>query len=201
MMGASLLMMTFFFGINANAETCTQVPTCEELGFTETNCGSKKALKCQFDQTKLFCGGDQCKVGDIYYSDDTCSENYNADKTVVGVVAISGVVAGAGVIVNIDQPSSTYTWAGAVDACKSVTRGGKTAHLPTRGEGRIISVNFYAINVGLSKISGAVQLTNDGCWTSEKKSASKAYCFYPKSDTIATASPYNLNYIRCVFNF
>ncbi|MBQ8465231.1 MAG: hypothetical protein IJ545_04395 [Alphaproteobacteria bacterium] len=203
--GASLLMMTFSFGItNAAAQTCTQVPTCAELGYTKTSCGLNRALKCPFDQTKLFCGEKKCKPGYIYYSDDTCSENYNADKTVVGVVAISGVFAGAGVIVNIDQPWSAYTWAGAVDACKSVTIGGKTAHLPTRVEGYIIADNYNAISIGLSKIPGSKQFTEDSYWTSDGSDhygTIYAYYFNPLTGFEAQESETSGRYIRCVFDF
>ena len=192
MMGASLLMMTFSFTMNANAQTCTSMPSCATLGYTETSC-SGDSLKCPFDQTKLFCGGEKCQVGDIYYSDNTCSESYTSGKTVVGVVA------GKGVIVNIDQLSSTYTWADAVDVCKSVTRGGKTAHLPTRGEGYIIMGNHNAINVGLSKISGAVQLTNDMFWTSEEYGDS-AYVFFPFTPGEGIYAKTKSKYVRCVYN-
>ena len=40
--------------------TCATPPTCAELGYDQTasDCAGKKMVKCPFDQTKVFCGGD-----------------------------------------------------------------------------------------------------------------------------------------------
>ena len=195
MMGASLLMMTFSFATKTNAETCTQVPTCAELGFTETNCGSKKALKCPFDQTKLFCAGEKCPAGYIYYSDNTCSENYTSGKTVVGVVA------GEGIIVNIVNAGSTMTWENAISHCKGVSRGGKTAHLPTFDEGRKIANNSVAVNSGLAKISGASALTYQYYWSSTEFDTTRALNFYPLNALTPTITKTDTSNVRCVFDF
>ena len=196
-MGVSLLMMTFSFTINANAQNCATLPSCDELGYTETSCLGD-SLKCPFDQTKLFCG-EKCKAGDIYYSDNTCSEDYNSSKTVVGVVG--GVVAGKGVIVDIVDIASAFTntavtWNQAVVACRDVARGGKTARLPTIDEGKIIAYNSGAINSGLSKIPEATMLTNHWHWSS-----TKGRTFDPVgcgSTQMTTAADCN---VRCAFDF
>ena len=198
MIGASLLMMTFSFATKTNAETCTQVPTCAELGYTETNCGSNVALKCPFDQTKLFCGKEKCKAGDIYYSDNTCSDEYNSSKTVIGVVA------GEGFIVNIEETGESMKWEPAINACKGVSRGGKTARLPTIDEGLKIANSSGAINRGLAKISGATQLKNDIYWSSTELEnyTSNAWYFYPIRGTAGSGLKAGGNfYVRCVFAF
>ena len=196
MIGASLLMMTFYFAMNANAQTCAKVPTCEELGYTKTSCPNGNALKCPFDQTKLFCGG-ECQAGDIYYSDNTCSSTYSSNKTVVGVVA------GEGVIVHMAQTSEDMTWNQAVVACKSVTIGGKTAHLPTLDEGWVIMNNSGAINSGLSKIPGATKLTNSWHWSStvDETFTFQVWLFSPTAGGTASFDKTNNYFVRCVFNY
>ena len=86
MLGVSLLTMTFSF--EATAQTCKPVPTCAELGYTETSC-SGDSLKCPFDTTKLYCvpqGGGDCDIGSFYYADNTCSRIPKTNKKAIGVV-------------------------------------------------------------------------------------------------------------------
>ena len=79
----------------AAAQTCATPPSCATLGFTksETDCDGLEALKCPFDQSKLYCpqggGKDTCETvpGTIVYSDGTISESVIADKIPIGVVA------------------------------------------------------------------------------------------------------------------
>ena len=199
MIGASLLMMTFSFAINANAQTCTQVPTCAELGYTKTSC-SGDSLKCPFDQTKLFCAGDDgpCKVGDIYYTDGSCSATAVSGKEAVGVVA------GGRVIVETLQRGA-MTWDQAVATCKGVEIGGKTAHLPTRDEWLKIANNSVAINSGLSGIHAAELLKSEH-WTSTEHPEITSNAMYVKPmGGSGSYSGYYLKsgnyYVRCVFNY
>ena len=86
MLGVSLFAMTFSF--SATAQTCKPVPSCESLGYTATSC-SGDSIKCPFDESKLHCVEtckNECRVGDIYYSDDTCSDDVIDSKTPIGVV-------------------------------------------------------------------------------------------------------------------
>ena len=78
----------------AAAQTCATPPSCETLGFTksETDCEGLEALKCPFDQSKLYCpqgGGNMSAAapGAILYSDGTISDSVIASKTPIGVVA------------------------------------------------------------------------------------------------------------------
>ncbi|MBR1604757.1 MAG: hypothetical protein IJ660_01460, partial [Alphaproteobacteria bacterium] len=70
--------------------TCKPLPSCASLGYTQTSCPSNRAaLKCPFDTAKVYCAASatsDCKVGSIYYSDDTCSENRINSKTPIGIV-------------------------------------------------------------------------------------------------------------------
>lgn len=94
--GASLVALAFSLSVaDVNAQTCTTTPSCEILGFTKssTDCEGHSVLKCPFDQTKLYCdngasGGDKtaCNIGDILYSDKTCSAELISGKTPIGVV-------------------------------------------------------------------------------------------------------------------
>ncbi|MBQ8465949.1 MAG: hypothetical protein IJ545_08080 [Alphaproteobacteria bacterium] len=98
MIGASLLVMTFSFTINVKAQSCTKVPTCEELGYTGTSCSSGVAtLKCPFDQSKVFCAEDcssytldscpshalceQCSNGK--YKRTGCEDGYISENQVI----------------------------------------------------------------------------------------------------------------------
>lgn len=59
--GASMVALTFSFGNNqvAASEGCTTIPSCEELGYEAASCPSgTPALKCPFDQSKVFCAKD-----------------------------------------------------------------------------------------------------------------------------------------------
>ena len=63
---------------------------CEALGYTETSCKCTKrnlqTIKCPFDTSKLICICTLCKVGDIYFDDNTCSDTMVSGKTPLGVV-------------------------------------------------------------------------------------------------------------------
>ena len=69
---------------------CTQpVTDCGALGYTKTadQCPDGY-LKCPYGDT-VFCPNVlQCTIGDIFYTDNTCSNasNYNRSKTVLGIV-------------------------------------------------------------------------------------------------------------------
>ena len=61
---------------HVSSQTCTQAPTCSELGYTKTasECTNKTMLKCPFDQTKIYCPSDTetlktYAVGDSYVKD------------------------------------------------------------------------------------------------------------------------------------
>ncbi len=77
------------------AQTCAVPPTCNELGYTqkESDCSGLNMLKCPFDKSAVFCGGENCsytktslpsgcsvadscsKDGKTYYA-DSCSICY-----------------------------------------------------------------------------------------------------------------------------
>ena len=80
------------------AQTCAVPPTCNELGYTqkESDCSGLNMLKCPFDKSAVFCGGENCsytktslpsgcsvadscsKNGKTYYADTCiqCASNY-----------------------------------------------------------------------------------------------------------------------------
>ncbi len=80
------------------AQTCAVPPTCSELGYTqkESDCSGLNMLKCPFDKSAVFCGGENCsytrtslpsgcsiadscsKNGSTYYADTCiqCASNY-----------------------------------------------------------------------------------------------------------------------------
>ena len=99
----------------AAAQTCATPPSCETLGFTksETDCEGLEALKCPFDQSKLYCpqgGGNMSAAapGAILYSDGTISDSVIASKTPVGIVAYVNGSTGFAVALT----ESNQTWGG-----------------------------------------------------------------------------------------
>ena len=198
-MGVSLLLMTFSFASNGVAEeSCTQVPTCEELGYTKTSCPYRKALKCPFDQSKLFCGVEKkCPAGYIYYSDNTCSEYYDNRKRVIGVVVERGL------IVDIADVPYLMHWSDAMSECENTDKGDKMAHLPTAEEAQKIHNNVGAINAGLAKISGAEELSDALHWTSSENiyfdTQAQEYRFL--SGQGYQANKVDSHPVRCVFDF
>ena len=95
-----LLSILLLSAVPAQAQTCTSAPSCAALGYdkTSTDCTGQAMLKCPFDQSKVFCAGTSacggstnpdgsgCNVGDILYSDFTCSPNSIYGKVAIGVV-------------------------------------------------------------------------------------------------------------------
>ena len=98
-LGASFLTIAFSFIGNTSvwAQTCATPPTCESLGYTLTasQCTGRTVLKCPLDTSKIFCVSaaeagettDCANVGDILYSDMTCSTTPISGKVAIGVVA------------------------------------------------------------------------------------------------------------------
>lgn len=45
------------WSVSAQAQTCTRLPTCEELGFTksETDCNGKSMVRCPLNKGKVYC--------------------------------------------------------------------------------------------------------------------------------------------------
>ena len=199
MMGASLLMMTFSFATKTNAETCTQVPTCAELGYTETTCGLFTSLKCPFDNSKLFCGTN-CISG--YVKDESKTDVCVAVKQVIysGSTPI-GVEISSHLAIAMNDASSTMQWEAAKSYCAGLTTGGKSWRLPTIDEGQLIGYNSSAINGGLAKISGATQLGNEGSWSSTEYSTSLAKYFWPLSANTGLVDKTSNRNVRCVFAF
>ena len=98
----------------AAAQTCATPPSCETLGFTksEADCDGLEALKCPFDQSKLYCpqgGGNMSAAapGAILYSDGTISDSVIASKTPVGIVAY--VNGSNGFAVSLTEVSKTWS--------------------------------------------------------------------------------------------
>lgn len=96
--GVSLALVTFSFINDVSAQTCATPPTCESLGyeFSAADCADRPALKCPFDTSKIYCltqkeaseAGICMNIGDVLYSDKTCSsyDNLVKGKTPIAIV-------------------------------------------------------------------------------------------------------------------
>ena len=84
-----LMLGVSLFSLNAEA-ACSPTPECASLGYKYSleECGGA-AIKCPSGDG-YYCPNPLsfCSIGDIYYSDKTCSsaDNYDSSKTVLGIV-------------------------------------------------------------------------------------------------------------------
>ncbi len=84
-----LMLSISLFSLNAEA-ACSPTPECASLGYKYSlgKCGGA-AIKCPSGEG-YYCPNPLsfCSIGDIYYSDKTCTsaDNYDSSKTVLGVV-------------------------------------------------------------------------------------------------------------------
>ena len=96
-LGVSLTVLAFsmIYNVTAIAQTCSQAPSCEELGYIDTSdkCSDNAMVKCPFDTSKVFCRSQKTKpcdtIGDILYDDKTCAIDINhldSERTPIGVV-------------------------------------------------------------------------------------------------------------------
>ena len=53
--GASLIALTFSLNTGTANATCSAMPSCESMGYTQTSCNGGSSIKCPFDTTKLRC--------------------------------------------------------------------------------------------------------------------------------------------------
>lgn len=83
-----LMLTTTLFSLEANA-ACSPTPECASLGYKYSleECGGA-AIKCPNGDGYYCPSLRKCNIGDIYYSDKTCSsaDNYDSSKTVLGIV-------------------------------------------------------------------------------------------------------------------
>ena len=91
--GAMLAFCLAFSAKSLQAQTCIVPPTCEELGYkqTEADCQGKDiVMKCPTDMTKMTClsssTSNNIEVGAILYGDGTVSSEVIAGKKPIGVV-------------------------------------------------------------------------------------------------------------------
>ena len=80
--------LTVASSVQAADINCATPPSCAELGYvmTEADCEGFFALKCPFDTSKLFCGGDECKVGSRLYDNMMCYDKAPSGKTAIAIV-------------------------------------------------------------------------------------------------------------------
>lgn len=94
-----LILMTsaaMILPLNAFADTitCTATPNCRNLGYTEISCPNDNGVRCPWgnywfcppETTESETCKNTCAVGNILYSDMTCSVSLDISKTPIGVV-------------------------------------------------------------------------------------------------------------------
>ena len=94
--------------------------TCSGTGYSGGSgsaCGGKyTACKCasgyKWDATSGTCKADRtvCEVGTLYYSDNTCSADYDSSKTLLGVVIYSNGASGGGWVMTHKPIATTIKW-------------------------------------------------------------------------------------------
>ena len=156
----------------AAAQTCATPPSCETLGFTksETDCEGLEALKCPFDQSKLYCpqgGGNMSAAapGAILYSDGTISDSVIASKTPIGVVAY--VNGSTGFAVSLTEVSKTWSSGYEDVSCLTNYTSSSTAMTDMNGKTNTMCLVNY------SKSSGNSYPAADYCSTFSAVSSGK----------------------------
>lgn len=167
------------FGAPAEEISCTASPSCDTLGYTQTDC-PKGGIRCPFDKSKMFCvsgfGGEDFSFKNAIYqyqvvfSDGSTGTFYNADKDAVGIVTYvhPNTEGNHGIIMALNQPT-VQTRAEAIKYCANyVTKGTKVGdwHLADLGEmmtmqnGDLIddTTQFTKLNEVLKTIPGAQAL-------------------------------------------
>ena len=91
---------------------CLGTQDCATLGYTQTSCPNG-GVKCPFGN-KWACSSEDdnsryCDVGMLYYSDNTCSSDYNSSKTLLGVVIYSDS-SGGGWIMTVKPVKTNIEW-------------------------------------------------------------------------------------------
>lgn len=192
--GAGLIALAFSF--NVQAQSCAVPPTCDALGYTKTasDCSGMSVLKCPFDQSKIFCVTTDevpgqigsCgipEIGDILYSDMSCSSSLIKEKFPIGVIfdanrrlaialdeEIKAWSTDSRISGEFDYDDGKNNTKTIVDYCKAnekscpaaeyvssyVTRGTKAGdwHLPALGELRSIYNYKKTLNPVLKSLSG-----------------------------------------------
>ena len=91
--GAMLALGAAFSFSEVQAQTCVMPPSCEKLGYkqTEADCkGLDVVLKCPTDMSKMACLGSSVSqdvaVGAILYGDGTVASGLIAGKKPIGIV-------------------------------------------------------------------------------------------------------------------
>ena len=104
---------------------------CDKYGFTLTCTGSNqtggvgkacnsKYTECtctsgySWDANSKTCKADRavCEIGTLYYSDNTCSADYDSSKTLLGVVIYSNGTSGGGWIMTVKPVATGIEWGG-----------------------------------------------------------------------------------------
>lgn len=111
----NILMLSAFILIMSTVDVMAVCsPTdCTRYGYTKTeaDCSGMDTIRCPFDVTKVMCkkAPTICKVGDIYYNDETCSTDVVSGKTPIGVVGYIENGGASGLILALDETQKTWS--------------------------------------------------------------------------------------------
>lgn len=101
--------------IKGAAKTCEEKgqKTCNGSCIATTQCCTNSDCSSGYECNTSTHGCEErktCAVGDIYYSDKTCSTSLNASKTPIGVVGSISNGGKNGIVVEMNHSSSTMQW-------------------------------------------------------------------------------------------
>ena len=88
-----LSLLTAFSFNKAQAQTCVQPPSCEDLGYTKTKADCTNAdmvLKCPTDTSKVTCQINPvpCNIGDVLYGDGYCYKEGKAPANINPIAVV-----------------------------------------------------------------------------------------------------------------
>ena len=96
---------------------CVSTQDCATLGYTDSSCsGDNGGVKCPFgDKWACYPEPDNsifCKVGTLYYSDNTCSADYDSSKTLLGIVIYEKSASESGWVMTHKPVATGIAWGG-----------------------------------------------------------------------------------------
>ncbi len=139
----SLALMAAGFSVSFSAYASAACVTgdCAAMGYnkTESAC-SGDIIRCPFDTSKVFCKEKpNIKIGMIYYSDGTFSNDIIAAKTPIGVVAyLNGA---NGLIIALEEKTNNTAWGGEGHNVTCLTDYNDNANLDKNGRANTLCLS------------------------------------------------------------
>ena len=181
--GTGLAALTFFLTTQtAAAGQCYTMPSCETMGYTETTCVDKTAIKCPFDTSKMKCvvtanPKSSCPEGYNRNNSYECVKNADIYYIRSGAPVVGGVSYGD--LIFSSDASEKKTYEDAKDYCENLgtanASGQKIWRLPTQKELLDIPLTSIAQMKAVAELVGYSAFKDRRYWV--KSPDDQVFCF------------------------